>query len=202
MVPDERSEPIARFVFYTVMLCWCGFAATFFLRKRTARSRETRRDWLAMFGLLIQAAGYGIVWFRPLRRDPLGPLLPMPHTAELAVAALTIAMAIVSVWLVNSAVRFLGKQWAVAARLVEGHKLVTDGPYRLVRNPIYTGMFGMMVTTGLAVTQWKALLAAIIVFLAGTYLRVRVEEKLLRGQFGSEFDQYTRRVPAVIPGIW
>jgi protein-S-isoprenylcysteine O-methyltransferase Ste14 len=118
------------------------------------------------------------------------------------VAALTLAIAVASVWMVNAAVRFLGKQWAVAARLVEGHKLVTDGPYRLVRNPIYTGMFGMMVATGLAVTQWQGLLAAIFVFLLGTYLRVRVEERLLRGQFGSEFDEYKRRVPAVIPGIW
>jgi len=31
---------------------------------------------------------------------------------------------------------------------------------------------------------------------------VRVEEQLLRGHFGGEFDEYTRRVPAVIPGIW
>jgi protein-S-isoprenylcysteine O-methyltransferase Ste14 len=71
-----------------------------------------------------------------------------------------------------------------------------------VRNPIYTGMLGMMVATGLAVTQWWALLVAIVVFLAGTYIRVRIEERLLRGQFGSAFDDYTRRVPAVIPGIW
>jgi protein-S-isoprenylcysteine O-methyltransferase Ste14 len=63
-------------------------------------------------------------------------------------------------------------------------------------------MFGMMVATGLAVTQWPALLVAIVVFLVGTYMRVRVEERLLRGQFGAEFDDYTRRVPAVIPGIW
>lgn len=202
MTACEMSGPIARFVFYTIMLCWCGFAATFFVRKRPAKSKETRRDWKGMAGLLVQAAGYAIVWFRPLRREPLGPLLPMPRVTELAVAGVTIAIAIFSVWLVNSAVRFLGKQWAIAARLVEGHKLVTDGPYRLVRNPIYTGMFGMMVATGLAVTRWQGLLVAIGVFLVGTYLRVRVEEELLRGQFGSEFDEYTRRVPAVIPGVW
>lgn len=202
MTASEISDPIARNVFYGVMGCWCLFALTFLLRKRPAKSAETRRDWMAMAGLLVQAAGYAIVWFYPLRRNTLGALFPMSQAAELAWAAITLAIAVASVWMVNSAVRFLGKQWAVAARLVEGHKLVTDGPYRWVRNPIYTGMFGMMVATGLAVTRWQGLLAAIFVFLIGTYLRVRVEERLLRGQFGSEFDEYTRRVPAVIPGIW
>jgi protein-S-isoprenylcysteine O-methyltransferase Ste14 len=196
------SDRIAQFVFYAVMLCWCLFAVTFLVRKRPARSRETRRDWMAMVGLLIQSAGYFIVWFSPLKRKSYSPLVPMPQAAELALAGLTLVIALGSVWLVNAAVRVLGKQWALAARLVEGHNLITEGPYRLVRNPIYTGMFGMMLATGLAVTRWDALLLAIIVFLLGTYIRVRAEERLLRGQFGSEFDEYTRRVPAVIPGIW
>jgi protein-S-isoprenylcysteine O-methyltransferase Ste14 len=202
MTVAEISDPIARSVFFGVMICWCLFALTFLLRKRPAKATETRRDWMAMAGLLVQAGGYALVWFHRFRRNPVGPLFPMSRAAELAVAALTLAIAVASLWMVNAAVRFLGKQWAVAARLVEGHKLVTDGPYRLVRNPIYTGMFGMMVATGLAVTQWQGLLAAIFVFLLGTYLRVRVEERLLREQFGSEFEEYKRRVPAVIPGIW
>ena len=202
MTASEITDPIARSVFYGVMVCWCLFALTFLLRKRPAKSKETRRDWMAMAGLLVQAAGYAIVWLYKLRRQPLGPIVPMPKPAQLVVAALTLGIAVASVWMVNSAVRFLGKQWAVSARLVEGHKLIVDGPYRLVRNPIYTGMFGMMVATGLAVTQWPGLVAAIVVFLVGTYMRVRVEERLLRGQFGTEFYDYTRRVPAVIPGIW
>lgn len=202
MGAGEVSDPIAQFVFYAVMVCWCLFAVVFVLRKRAARSRETRRDWMAMAGLLIQAAGYFIVWFYPLKRKAYSPLAPMPQAAELALAAVTIALAVASVWLVMTAVRALGKQWALAARLVEGHNLITEGPYRLVRNPIYTGMFGMMVATGLAVTRWSALLVAMAVFLAGTFIRVRAEERLLRGQFGSAFDEYARRVPAVIPGIW
>ena len=72
--------------------------------------------------------------FRPLQRTYFSPILPMPKAAELLLAVLTVASAVFSVWLVNAAVRRLGKQWAVAARLVEGHKLITDGPYGLVRN--------------------------------------------------------------------
>jgi protein-S-isoprenylcysteine O-methyltransferase Ste14 len=102
----------------------------------------------------------------------------------------------------KSAVRTLGKQWAVAARLVEGHKLITEGPYAYVRNPIYTGMFGMLLATGLAMEHWIATIAAVVIFAAGLVIRVRTEEKLLRAAFGQEFEDYAQRVPAVIPGIY
>ena len=199
---EQTPDAIAKFVFYAVMACWMLFAVTFVLRKRPPAGQVTRRDWTAFFPIMIQVAGASFLWFRPLQRTQFSPIVPMPRAAELVLAVLTVACAVFSVWLVNAAVRRLGKQWAVSARLVEGHKLITDGPYGLVRNPIYTGIFGMLIATGLAVSRGGPLLIAIFVFAAGTYLRVRIEERLLRGQFGAEFDEYTRRVPAVIPGIW
>jgi protein-S-isoprenylcysteine O-methyltransferase Ste14 len=85
---------------------------------------------------------------------------------------------------------------------VEEHELVTEGPYRLVRNPIYTGMLGMLVVTGLAATRWFALLVALVLFAIGTAIRVHSEEKLLRDAFGAEFEAYARRVPAVFPRLY
>lgn len=107
-----------------------------------------------------------------------------------------------SAWLVNSAARRLGKQWSLAARIVEGHDLIDDGPYSFVRNPIYTGMFGMLVAAGLIVSRPLWLLLACAIFLIGTYIRVRIEERLLRETFGPTFDNYKSRVPAMIPGLW
>ena len=201
MLIEETPDAIAKFVFYAVMGCWTLFAATFWLRKRPSAGEVTRRDWTATFSILIQAVAGAFLGFRPLQRTYFSPIFPMPKAAELVLAVLTVASAVLSVWLVNAAVRRLGKQWAVAARLVEGHKLITDGPYGLVRNPIYAGMFGMLIATGLAVGRWSTLLMAIVVFAFGTYIRIRIEERLLRGHFGNEFDEYTRRVPAVIPRI-
>jgi hypothetical protein len=75
-------------------------------------------------------------------------------------------------------VRTLGKQWTYEVRVIAGHELITQGPCAVVRNPIYLGMFGLMVTTGLAYTTWWALLAAVIIFLSGNRIRIRSEEKL------------------------
>ena len=112
---------------------------------------------------------------------------------------LTTILAIGSVWFCTVAIRTLGTQWSLAARVLEGHKLVTQGPYSVVRNPIYTGMLGMLLATGLAVSQLVGLVLAIGRYAIGTFIRVRSEEKLLRQTFGPEFDAYAHEVPAVIP---
>jgi len=152
--------------------------------------------------MFLQGAAYFCVWAFPLGQIHFSPVRPASPVVEWGLAVLTVAIAVASTWLVNAAARRLGKQWALAARLVEDHTLIQDGPYRFVRNPIYAGMFGMLVATGLAVTQWIPLVIAIVLFAAGTYIRVRSEERLLREAFGSEFEAYARHVAALIPGIY
>jgi len=188
---------LPRTVFAIVMLCWIVFAAAFLLRKRPPSATEKKRESAATYGLALEAVGYAIVW--TFRRPAFTSILPLPPTIDLVIGLITAGVAITSAWLVLSAVRTLGKQWAVAARLVEGHKLITNGVYGIVRNPIYAGMFGMMIATGLAASYWWALLPAIVVFWVGTLMRVRSEEKLLREAFGKEFEEYARRVPALLP---
>jgi protein-S-isoprenylcysteine O-methyltransferase Ste14 len=188
--------------FYVVIVSWWLFALTFWLRKRPAQAQEAKRDWTSLIGLFLQAMAYFSVWFYPLRQRQFSPVSSGSRVLEWGLAGLTVAIAVASVWLVNAAARRLGKQWALAARLVEGHTLIRDGPYRFVRNPIYTGMFGMLLATGMAAGRWIPLLVAIVLFAAGTYIRIRSEERLLRQAFGSEFEEYARKVPALVPGIY
>ena len=135
-------------------------------------------------------------------RKQFAPIASGSQLVQWGLTAIIVAIAVTSVWLVNAAARRLGKQWALAARLVEGHNLIQDGPYRLLRNPIYVGMFGMLLATGLVLAQWFPLLIAIVLFIAGTSIRIRSEERVLREAFGSEFEEYARKVPALIPGIY
>ena len=189
--------------FYAIIVCWWVFGLTFWLRKRPPRAREAKRDWTSLVGLSLQAAAYFWVWSYPLQRRPALPVTPASSPlVEWGRTVLIVAVAAASAWLVNAAARRLGKHWALAARLVEGHTLIQDGPYRFVRNPIYTGMFGLLLATGLAVTRPAPLLLAIILFAIGTCIRIRSEERLLRQAFGAEFEEYARKVPAMIPGIY
>jgi protein-S-isoprenylcysteine O-methyltransferase Ste14 len=63
-------------------------------------------------------------------------------------------------------------------------------------------MLGMLLATGLAISQWAALLVALIIFFIGTTIRVRSEEKLLREAFGEKFEAYARKVRAIVPGLY
>jgi protein-S-isoprenylcysteine O-methyltransferase Ste14 len=187
-------------VFVTVMLCWFVFAGTFLLRKKPPSPPDRKREPASLFGVALQGVAYGLVW--GVRRPMFTPIFAASALVSLVASVLAICAAVSSVWLVVAAVNTLGKEWSLTARLVEGHKLATTGAYAYVRHPIYTGMLGMLIATGLAMSHWTALLAALVVFFVGTRIRVLREEKLLREAFGPEFEDYARRVRAIVPGVY
>ena len=183
-----------------VLAAWFGFGAIFLFRRRPPAAPEKIRDPMGTVGIVFQGLGFGVVWSG---RRPLGsPLFDAPLPVLAGVAVLDVALAVASVALTLWAVRTLGRQWALAARLVEGHELVTGGPYRYVRNPIYTGMLGMLLATGVAWSRPWTLLVGAVVFCAGTAVRIRAEERLLRTAFGQTWEAWAGRTPALLPGIW
>jgi protein-S-isoprenylcysteine O-methyltransferase Ste14 len=199
---ESTPTPIALATLAGVVLCWLSFTALFVFRKQPPQQTEARRGRYFLIGIALQGIGIFLVWFQPPHQPFLPPVAILSGVAGISFSVVVFALAAGSVWLTAAAVRRLGKQWAYAVRLVQDHKLITDGPYAYVRNPIYTGMLGMLIATGLAMEHWMMLLPAIVVFMIGLMIRVRSEEKLLREAFGQEFDDYAKRVPAVIPGIY
>ena len=193
------TDTAAEIACAVVAVCWIVFGGIFVLGRSGAATEETKRAGKFSPGLLLQSLGYAICFV--LARTFFSPLFPMSRAAEAALAGLTILIAAASIWFCLAAVRTLGKQWALVARVVEGHELIMRGPYGIVRNPIYLGMFGLLVATGLAVSRWEGLAAGVVLFLIGNELRIRSEEKLLREAFGAKFDEYARRVPAFFPRI-
>ncbi|MDX6289880.1 MAG: hypothetical protein QOH42_1679 [Blastocatellia bacterium] len=185
--------------FGVVMASWFAFAAVFlvFFSKKPPSAPDSKRERTSIAGIALQGIGYAVVW--SIRRPPFTPIVSLGELFEVGAAIITMILAIGSVWFISAAVRTLGKQWSLAARVLEGHNLITTGPYNVVRNPIYSGMFGMLLATGLAISHWIGLLIAVIVFALGTMVRVRSEEKLLREAFGAEFAAYAGKVPAVVP---
>jgi protein-S-isoprenylcysteine O-methyltransferase Ste14 len=196
------ADPVVLAAFAAVMVCWLIFGLVFLLRtlRQPRGTPEVRRNRRSVVGMVLQGLAYGLMWGR--FRPSVQPIVTMPLWADIVVAVVAVVIAAASIWLVTSAVRALGKQWALGARLIQGHELITSGPYALVRNPIYSGMFGMLLATGLVATRWPEFLIAIAIFLLGTMIRVRMEENLLRQAFGAEFDNYAHRVPALIPGVY
>ena len=193
-------EILPTLVFAVVMISWFVFAGVFLLRKKPPSPPDRKREPGSLFGVALQGVSYGLVW--GVRRTMFTPIVAGRELITIVASGVAICAAVGSVWLITMAVQTLGKEWSLTARLVEGHKLATSGPYAFVRHPIYTGMLGMLVATGLAISHWVALLAAIVIFFIGTTIRVRSEERLLREAFGEQFENYARSVPAIVPGLY
>jgi protein-S-isoprenylcysteine O-methyltransferase Ste14 len=115
------------------------------------------------------------------------------------VTILASVVGLVALGLVFVAMHYLGRQWAITARTIERHELVTAGPYRVVRHPIYLGVGGFLIAIGLLLAPVWALFAAAVMYGVGTAIRVRAEDGLMAATFGSAFEDYRRRVPALIP---
>ncbi len=194
-----QTDAIGLTTLILVLLPWVGFGVALLLKKKSPETEEAKRAPAATWGIVLQSVSFGLVWLVPRPtwwpfRDSLA--------GELAVAALAVVLAYGSGWLCVRAVRTLGKQWTYQARVIKGHELVTQGPYAMVRNPIYLGMFGAILATGLAFSRWWNFLGGVIFFLVGNHIRIQAEEKLLRETFGAQFDEYARRVPAFFPRLF
>ena len=105
----------------------------------------------------------------------------------------------VGIWLAATGVRHLGKQWRMNAALNADHELVTSGPYRIVRHPIYASMFAMMIMCILLLGKLPWWPIAIALFLTGIEIRIHAEDGLLRERFGVRFEDWKSKVPAYVP---
>ena len=184
--------------FVIVVVNWLVFAGFFLLRKRRPRQEAKTSDPRASVpGIVVQGFAYAAVW--AMERPRWTSIVPLPRLLELVPPLVAVALSAASTWLTFAALRTLGKEWSLEARLVAGHRLVTAGPYGRVRHPIYTAMCGKLLATGLVVSHWIGLLTGLLLIGIGTAIRVRSEEKLLRAEFGAAFEAYARAVPAIVP---
>ncbi len=93
----------------------------------------------------------------------------------------------------------------VVRGLASGHvqkneRLATSGPYAYTRNPLYFGSLILALGFALAARSWWIAGAVVILFLTIYLPVIRAEEQFLRQRF-SEFDEYARRVPRLLPRV-
>jgi protein-S-isoprenylcysteine O-methyltransferase Ste14 len=95
---------------------------------------------------------------------------------------------------------YLGANWSATITIRADHSLVSTGPYARLRHPIYSGMLLAIAGTALAQGDWRGLVALIIALVAWS-IKAKKEEAWLQGEFGSQFDEHTRRTGFLVPRL-
>ena len=152
-----QTDTIGLTALALVMIAWLIFGLAFFLRHQINKSHAKDDEAGAKYepeskwGIALQSVAFAAIWLTPRKH---WWALPPSQSAEIAVAIIAVVLAYFSALLSLRAVQTLGKQWTYQARVLKDHDLITQGPYSLVRNPIYLGMFGMLLSTGLVFSHW------------------------------------------------
>ena len=95
----------------------------------------------------------------------------------------------------------LGRNWSGAIQKVEGQRLVRNGPYKYVRNPIYTGIVCGFFCTFVTFGTFASLLGFCII-LTAYIIKINKEQNFLIQEFGEEYKKYIRESWALIPYIF
>lgn len=187
---------ISWFIFSVV---WIFLYIKYARGKRKKNIKVQKRDPKSMIGIILQAIAFFIIF--SVHRD-IGYTLQYPGILFLILTLLAIVIAPLSVIFAIYAVLSLGHQWSFAARLIDNHKLITRGPYGIVRHPIYFTFFGLFISTAFVITPPASLLIATILFSWGTIQRIHSEENLLLEEFGEDYLEYRKKVRMFIPFIY
>lgn len=122
---------------------------------------------------------------------PPGPELPALGTI------LTLLGLLFAVW----ARVHLGGNWSGTVTVKHDHTLITSGPYRFVRHPIYTGMLAALLGTALAEGNACGFIGTALILL-GFVIKLLVEEGRMRATFPRDYDDYSRHTARLIPGVF
>jgi protein-S-isoprenylcysteine O-methyltransferase Ste14 len=133
-----------------------------------------------VYELLAAAASWLLGW-------PKLPGLPLPSLGILLIVLGVIA----PVWAIR---KFRHEGTEVSPTSPTNRQLVTVGPYRWTRNPMYLGL--VVITFGIAlwVGSWPMLAAPVAVFATANFVHIPHEEAKMRRQFGAAYDAYVQRV--------
>ncbi len=174
---------------YVILVLGWLIWLTPFLRAKQSEKPAKQVDRRARWGILLVAVAYTLLW-----QGRFWERSPRPWQVMFSIVFFVLASLLS--W---TGAHALGRQWRIEAGLSDDHELITSGPYRFVRHPIYTSMLGVLLGTGSLITPWWLLLPSLLLFIIGTEIRVRIEDHLLASSFGDRFVEYRQRVPAYIP---
>ena len=182
-----------------VGMLWIGFivvwTAAALIQKRSVRRQSTSSRLLQLF---LAALAFMLLARPELNFGILAkPFVPANISFSFLGLGLTILGFAIAIW----ARVILGGNWSATVTVKKDHELVRNGPYALVRHPIYSGALLALLGTAIVFHGVRGLLAFAVGLLALRLKSLR-EEVFMTEQFGAEYTNYMKKVTALVPFVW
>ena len=84
-------------------------------------------------------------------------------------------------------------------QVTSDQRIVTNGPYSVVRHPSYSGALLTLLGLGLSAKTWAGTLVILVLFGLVYGYRISIEENLLKAEFGQEYADYAKKTKRLIP---
>ena len=120
-------------------------------------------------------------------------------TRALLLAGLGSLLAVAGAALVLKSRAALGPAWSFVPKAGQETGLITSGPYRLVRHPIYLGLSMLAAGEALAFGSWPSFLIVLVAIVPTFAWRAHTEEVMLSHAFGERYVVYRRETKLIIP---
>ncbi len=180
-----------------ILACWLIFLAIWLAAAAQTKSTAEPACWRDQLSYRLPFA-VTIVLLLASSRIPVLAIQIVsstPATHFLAASFCVIGL-VFAIW----ARAALGSNWSSAVTFKQSHELITGGPYRFVRHPIYTGVLLMLLGSALMQARLGSI-AGLAFGVAGMWLKLQREETLLLAHFRSEYTAYRARTKALIPFV-
>jgi protein-S-isoprenylcysteine O-methyltransferase Ste14 len=94
----------------------------------------------------------------------------------------------------------LREYWSTVLQLRQSHRLITSGPYRHIRHPMYSALTLCFLSLAFVSAAWPLLI--LVLGIVPFFYRVTIkEEEMLIGQFGDEYREYRKRTGRFVPRL-
>jgi protein-S-isoprenylcysteine O-methyltransferase Ste14 len=206
-----RALPASGFAFAAVVVSLGGIDR---LTEGGAVSEQLRAAPLVLNAVLWWGfAGLAVIRYQPVRHGLRAPgallfvlasvsaglVVPPAQRADMPVAQI-VASSAISLAAILLALGSLGRLGRCFGVLPDARGVVTGGPYRIVRHPLYLGEVGGIVGVAIAAPTSRNWLALALI-VAAQLGRARLEERTLRAAFPA-YAEYAARTPMLIPLRW
>jgi len=185
---DDRTLRIA--VLLSAHVIFLSAAALRILRGQRAHQLTTSAPWWVQYYPPLVWVPFVIAYVQPVA-------IELVQGVQLAGLAICLASALFAAWSMWS----LGKSYGIRLDVFAGHHLKVDGPYAMVRHPMYLGIVLFNVGATLALESALLLVATALVVVPLTAVRIGYEERVLREAFGDRYASYQRAVPPLLPFV-